>query len=97
MVPAMVLWLNFHMHEAVGTSLMIMSIYAIPGSVAHYLLGHVDVALLVPIALGAVVGAQLGARLAVKTRERRLRFAFSAFLFAVAAIMAVAELLGWNN
>lgn len=92
LVPAMVLLLNFHMHEAVGTSLLVMTIYAIPGSVGHYLLGHVDVALLVPIALGAVLGAQLGARLAVRTREKRLRLAFSVFLFAVAAFMALAEL-----
>ncbi|MDI6643121.1 MAG: sulfite exporter TauE/SafE family protein [Candidatus Hodarchaeaceae archaeon] len=95
LVPAMVLLLNFRMHEAVGTSLMVMSIYAIPGSVAHYLLGHVDVALLIPIALGSVLGAQLGARLAVRTRERRLKLSFSAFLFVVAAFMAATELLGW--
>lgn len=97
LVPAMVLLLNFHIHEAVGTSLMVMSIYAIPGSVGHFLLGHVDVALMIPIALGAVLGAQLGARLAVKTREKRLRLAFSVFLFVVAAFMAAAELLGWNS
>lgn len=93
LVPAMVLLLNFHVHEAVGTSLMVMAIYAIPGSVAHYLLGHVDIALLVPIALGSVLGAQLGARLAVRTREKRLRLSFSFFLFVVAACMAVFELM----
>ena len=93
LVPAMVLLLNFRVHEAVGTSLMVMAIYAIPGSVAHYLLGHVDIALLVPIALGSVLGAQLGARLAVRTKERKLKLSFSIFLFAVASYMAVSELL----
>ncbi len=94
LVPAMVLLLNFRVHEAIGTSLMVMAIYAIPGSAAHYLLGHVDIALLVPIALGSVLGAQLGARLAVKTEERKLRLSFSVFLLAVASYMAVSELLG---
>lgn len=93
LVPAMVLLLNFHMHEAVGTSLMVMSIYAIPGSVAHYMLGHVDVALLIPIALGAVLGAQLGARLAIKTGEKRLKLSFSVFLLVIAASMAAFEFL----
>ncbi len=93
LVPAMVLLLNFRVHEAVGTSLMVMVIYAIPGSVAHYLLGHIDVALLLPIAIGSVFGAQFGARLAVRTRENRLRLAFSFFLFVVAVSMAVFELL----
>jgi len=93
LVPAMVLLLNFRVHEAIGTSLMVMAIYAIPGSVAHYLLGHVEIALLVPIALGSVLGAQLGARLAVRTREKRLRLSFSFFLFVVAACMAVFELM----
>jgi uncharacterized membrane protein YfcA len=97
LVPAMVLLLNFRVHEAVGTSLMVMAIYAIPGSVAHYLLGHVDVALLIPIALGSVLGAQFGARLAVRTREKRLRLAFSVFLLMVAVSMAALELLGWNG
>jgi len=97
LVPGMILLLNFHMHEAVGTSLMVMAIYAIPGSVGHYLLGHVDIALLIPIALGAVLGAQLGARLAVGTREKRLRPAFSVFLFVAAASMAALELLGWGG
>jgi hypothetical protein len=93
LVPAMALWLNFRLHEAVGTSLMAMSIYAVPGSVGHYLLGHIDVGLLVPIALGSVLGAQLGARLAVRTREKRLRLSFSVFLFMVAASMAAFELV----
>ncbi len=97
LVPAMVLLLNFRVHEAVGTSLMVMAIYAIPGSVAHYLLGHVDIALLIPIALGSVLGAQFGARLAVRTREKRLRLAFSVFLLMVAVSMAALELLGWNG
>lgn len=93
LVPAMVLLLNFRVHEAVGTSLMVMAIYAIPGSVAHYLLGHVDIALLVPIALGSVIGAQLGARFAVRTRERKLKLSFSIFLLAVALYMAAFEFL----
>lgn len=92
LVPAMVWLLNFHMHEAVGTSLLVMSIYAIPASVVHYLLGHIDIALLIPIALGSILGAQLGGRLAVRTGEKWLKLSFSAFLFVVAAYMAIAEL-----
>jgi hypothetical protein len=92
LVPALTLLLGFSMHDAIGTSLLAMAIYSVPGSAGHFLLGHVDVGLLVPIAMGSIAGAQIGARFTVKTGERKLRLLFSAFLFLVAIFMAVFEI-----
>jgi hypothetical protein len=92
LVPAMTMLLGFSMHEAIGTSLLTMAIYSVPGSIGHFLLGNIDVGLLIPIAAGSIFGAQLGARLAVKTGEKKLRMMFSGFLFIVAIMMAVLEI-----
>jgi len=91
LVPALVILLGLRMHEALGTSLMAISIYAIPGSIEHYVLGHVNLQLLVPIVIGCVLGAQIGARFAIRVRERRLKKGFSVFLAAVAVFLAVFE------
>jgi hypothetical protein len=93
LVPALTLSLGFTLHDAIGTSLLAMTIYSLPGSAAHFLLGHVDVGLLVPIALGSISGAQIGARFSAGTKERRLRFMFSGFLFLIAFALAVSEFL----
>lgn len=51
--------------EAVPCSLFVMLIYLVPGAITHFGLGHVEVALLVALALGALIGAQFGARAAM--------------------------------
>lgn len=93
MVPAFTLTMGLCLHDAIGTSLLAMVIYSVPGSASHYLLGNVDMGLMVPIAVGAVVGAQVGSRLTVKTGEYKIRVSFSAFLLLVATIMAAYEIV----
>jgi hypothetical protein len=91
LVPLFVILLGLEMHEAIGTSLVAISLYAIPGSIEHYLLGHIDIRLLIPIAIGCIIGAQLGARLAILTRERKLKTGFALFLVVVAFYLALYE------
>ncbi|HDI13088.1 MAG: hypothetical protein DRN83_00385 [Hadesarchaea archaeon] len=93
LVPAMMLLLDLPIHEAIGTSLMVMAIYVIPGSTIHFFLGHVDVVLLIPVVSGSILGSQVGARIAVRTRERMLKLSFSVFLFVIAVFMAIFELM----
>lgn len=93
LVPLFVILLGLEMHEAIGTSLAAISIYAIPGSIEHYLLGHIDLGLLIPIAAGCIVGAQLGARFAMLTKERKLKIGFAVFLVAVALYLGIYEYL----
>ena len=97
LVPALVIVCGFGMHEAVATSLLAISIMAIPGSIEHYLIGNIDVSLLIPIAISAIIGAQIGARFSARTQEKRLRAAFTIFLVAIALYLGISELLGsWN-
>lgn len=96
MVPMLVLLLKISIKQAIGTSLVVISIQAIPGSLEHWLLGHVDLMLMLMIIIGSVLAAQVGARLATKAKERNLRLLFVLFLFGLALYLGIAELLGLN-
>ena len=54
--------------RALATSLLASAILAVPGTVAHALLGHIDWRLVVPLALGGLPTSYLGARLALRLR-----------------------------
>ena len=68
-----------------------IAILVIPGTIVHALLGNIDWAIFLVLALGVIPGARLGARIALGVRERTLRVAVGTFLLAVAIAYAVAE------
>jgi len=91
-VPALIRYFGLSAKRAIGTSLIVVSILAVPGTIAHYLLGHVDVALAVALMVGVVPGALLGARVTARAREESVRVGFAVLLLVVAAILAASEL-----
>jgi len=94
LVPLLTRWLRVPLKHAIGTSLVAVSLLAIPGTITHALLGHVDWSIVLPLALGVVPGAVVGARLTLGARESRVRIAFATLLVLVAAVLAGTE-LGW--
>ncbi len=86
MVPAFLLWLDMEVKEAMGTSLVSIAFLAIPGTVVHSLLGHVDWALCGAMALGALPGSWLGSRFTLRSQSRLVLTLFS-FLLALTGIM----------
>ncbi len=73
LVPALALGLRFPFKKALATSLLCVAGLAIPGSLAHTLLGHVDFSLLLPFVLGSIPLAYVGGRLAIVVPVRQLR------------------------
>jgi hypothetical protein len=69
-------------------------ILAVPGTITHYLLGHIDVTIALGMSLGVVPGAMLGARVTAASQEKTVRMAFSVMLLLVGLILAANE-LGW--
>lgn len=67
-VPALSQLLNFPVHVATATSHLILAVTALVGTVTHIIMGdfHGDWKRAILIGLGAVVGAQFGARLSNK-------------------------------
>jgi uncharacterized membrane protein YfcA len=71
-VPALSYFLNFPIHIATATSHFILAIMALTGTVVHILTGTFShgVHRTVALAIGVVLGAQIGARLSEKVRGR---------------------------
>ena len=94
LVPLLTRWMDYTMKRAVGTSLVSISILALPGLVTHALLGNIDVTIAAGLIMGVVPGAAVGARIALGTGERTLRLAFAALLVLAAAWLAISEVQG---
>jgi uncharacterized membrane protein YfcA len=93
MVPAFVGWVRLPLKEAIGNSLACVGVLAVPGMVTHAALGHIDWAFALPLCVGVIPGAQLGAHLAIRTPDRTLRVAVASVLGTIAVVYAVGELM----
>ena len=91
MVPLFVSLLGVPMRLASGTSLTAVCILAIPGVVEQALLGNINFAVGIAMAIGSIPGAVIGASLVRRIPERTLRIIFACFLLAIAVILVLNE------
>ena len=92
MVPAFVQLAGIPVKAAIATSIVCVGAFAVPGTVAHALQGHVDWRVAVALVVGVVPGARLGAALTIKATDRRLRVTVASFLGVTAVLYAGGEL-----
>jgi uncharacterized protein len=81
-VPLYLLVFGLRMREAVGTSLLVIVVLAIPTLVTHWALGHINWALAGEFALGQVPGSAAGGQFAHHVQGPVIRRAFGLFLIA---------------
>ena len=81
-VPALVYLFAFPTHVATATSMFILMVSALVGSVSHILLGNVRFEFAFVMAVGVIAGAQLGARV-----SKRLRGPWIVRLLALALVV----------
>lgn len=93
MVPAFCYLLHLPLKVAFGTSLVVISIVALPGTVVHWYHNHVDLSIAWPMLLGSIPGAWLGSRFSLKLKDQVLRSVFGTLLIIMALIFASKELL----
>jgi uncharacterized membrane protein YfcA len=93
MVPAFTVLLGMPLRRALGTSLVIIAILVVPGTIVHWALGHIDWAIFLALTIGVVPGARIGAKLALGVRERTLRILVGVFLLAIALLYGVREVI----
>ena len=93
MVPLFIALLVIPMRQASGTSLIAVTILAIPGVIEQGLMGNIDYVAGLAMAVGSIPGAILGANLIHRIPERKLRFIFGAFLLISAVVLLLNELL----
>lgn len=89
-VPAMVYAFGFPTHIAIATSQMTIAVTALVGTVSHARFGDVRWPIAILVGLGAIVGAQIGSRIA-----KRVSAAPLMRLLAIAVILTAAKLL-WS-
>ncbi len=92
MVPLMVIFLNYHMHEAVATSTAVMVFTSLGGAIAYmlyglnvqglppYSIGYVNLLQWVLLASTSIPMAQVGAHLAHKIHPHGLKWIFIAVM-----------------
>ena len=91
MVPALTLWVGMPLRRALGTSLLVIAVLVVPGTIVHAILGNIDWAIFLALTVGVIPGARLGARIALGVRERTLRLAIGTFLLVVAIAYGASE------
>lgn len=92
-IPVLVLLLGFPMHIAIATSVFTMVISSVAGATAHFDLGHVKVEYVVWLVPAVICGAQIGARLARRTKAQVLKKIFASILITVGVIIIAESLL----
>lgn len=91
MVPLFISLLGVPARLASGTSLTAVCILAVPGAIEQAILGNIDFAIGIAMAVGSVPGAVVGANLVKYIPERALRIFFACFLAVVAVVLVLNE------
>lgn len=94
MVPAFTSVLKLPMKLAVGSSLVAVAIFSVPALITHTLLGHIDWRFALPLLVGVVPGAQVGARLTMGTSDVVVRRMFGVFITVLSVVYGVTEIMG---
>jgi hypothetical protein len=82
-VPAMVYFLGFPTHIATATSHCVLAISSFFGVISHYFAHNILVEPALIIGLGAIAGAQFGARLSLKVKSRSILILLAVALFGL--------------
>lgn len=93
MIPAFVYLLKMSIKASFGTSLAVIAVIAVPGSVVHYFLHHVSWPLALYLTAGSVLGATLGARITVRASERVIYVLFGILLAAFGIVFIMNEVI----
>jgi uncharacterized protein len=97
MVPAFSAWVGLPLKETIATSLACVGIFAIPGTLTHWYLGHIDWTFAAALAVGVIPGAQVGARFTINADDRLLRISVGTALGVIALVYGIGELLALVN
>jgi uncharacterized protein len=91
-VPALTLLAGLPMHQAIGTSLLVIAANSAAGVLGHLGRGGLPLGLTAAFTLVATLGALVGERLAGRLDPLRLRRAFGIFVLAVGLFLAARNL-----
>jgi uncharacterized membrane protein YfcA len=87
-VPALIFFLAFSQKTAQGTSLGLLLLPAgILGAMQYYKQGHIDIKVVVVLAIGFILGNLFGSKIALSISDEKLKKVFAIFIMLVAIKM----------
>jgi len=89
LVPLFLTALRMPIKTALATSLAVSAALAVPGTIVHWALGHIDWTLVAVYAVSSVPLSYLGARIAIRTQGRRLERWFGVFIAVLGAALLI--------
>lgn len=94
MVPCFYFLLRLDLKESLGNSLVVIAFLAVPGSIIHTLLGHVDWVVASAMIIGVMPGSYAGSFFTLRARTRRVQLLFALLLLAIGIIFLFKEISG---
>ncbi|MEW6417878.1 MAG: sulfite exporter TauE/SafE family protein [Nitrospirota bacterium] len=91
-VPAYVILFRMKIKEAIATSLLIVIAMAVPGSIIHYNLGHIDPTISASMAIGVIPMAYLGAKLDIRTSSKTLMILYGIVMVIFSVYFFISQL-----
>lgn len=92
LVPAFIHWFKMPTKVALGTSLAVIALTVAVNALGQNQAGNIDWRVALLLTAGVIPGARLGALLAIRAQERRLRVVMAVALSALAIAYAASEL-----
>jgi uncharacterized membrane protein YfcA len=93
-VPTYVVLFRMKIKEAIATSLLIVAVMSIPGSMIHYYLGHINLATTAFMGIGVAPLAYIGAKMDIKTKSKTIKLLFGILLITFSLYFFISELRG---
>lgn len=83
--PLFMRWLKLPTKQAMASSLLVAGGLALPGTLAHWYLGHIDWWIVLILCIGSIPSAYLGAKTAIRLKTKTLELIFGVMLFVFGA------------
>jgi uncharacterized membrane protein YfcA len=93
MMPAFTGVLRMPIKLAIGSSLVAVAMFSIPALITHTALGHISWRFALPLMIGVVPGAQVGAHISVGSSDRTMRLLFGSFILVLSVVYGTSEIL----
>ena len=90
LAPLYVIVLRAPIKEAFGSSLVVAAALAVPGTIVHALLGHIDWAVVAAFSVTSIPLSYIGGRVAVRTHSTKLERWYGAGLVAIGLVSLAA-------
>jgi len=97
LIPGFLYLLHMPLRKSFATSLAVIAVIAIPGTIVHSVLHHISWLLVLYLVIGAIPGAYLGARINLRTAERILYILFGSLLGAFGLLFIVNEIISMTR